>query len=687
MLDASPEALVYIASARADLARVEPVVAALRQRGAHVYFDPAATHGRGDYVHTSQQALSQASALLVFTSQAAARSPWVEAETRAFQSLMARGGKRTVILVRLDDTPLPVALATAPALDGASMAPTALADTVVHALGGTSPAGAASAAVMPEVAAPAAALVYVASARADLARVEPVVAALRQQGAQVYFDPAATHGSGNYVRESQQALSRASALLVFTSQAAARSPWVEAETRAYQSLIARGGKRTLIPVRLDDTPLPVALMNYHTLNGATAPATLAETIANTLESVSSAAPSASSAAHDRQERDGAAPWDSTTRGGVLDEATNEPTIASSDSAASKGVPEWPEVVLPPYPVVVPPPAPTPAPAESAPAAPAPAEPVVASSRERTTGAPPPQPAPEPGAAPTPQEQVTFTAYHPREMQAAQWQPLVVYLSLDTPATLAMVSAAAAERLAGKRDQFRSTRSERSAALLRGAKLRIVPSMQGFQFNPSYLDITWQEDVQQHEFRMRAVSATPGQAVNGVVQIYQGFLLRGEIPLSVFVGKAPTRLDSPDAYAQSIARAYRRVFASYSHKDMPVVESCETVARTMGDQYLRDVNLLQAGQEWDPRLIQAINEADIFQLFWSKRAASSPFVEREWRHALQLLPLRENFIRPVFWTRTLYPTPPELNALHFQPMSLSSLGWGWLRTTLYQMRNG
>src|SRR5487761_2062943 len=176
MLDASPEALVYIASARADLARVEPVVAALRQRGAHVYFDPAATHGRGDYVHTSQQALGQASALLVFTSQAAARSPWVEAETRAFQSLMARGGKRTVILVRLDDTPLPVALATAPALDGANMAPAALADTVVHALGGTSPAGAASAAVMPEVAAPAAALVYVASARADLARVEPVVA-------------------------------------------------------------------------------------------------------------------------------------------------------------------------------------------------------------------------------------------------------------------------------------------------------------------------------------------------------------------------------------------------------------------------------------------------------------------------------------------------------------------------------
>ena len=292
-----------------------------------------------------------------------------------------------------------------------------------------------------------------------------------------------------------------------------------------------------------------------------------------------------------------------------------------------------------------------------------------------------------GAQPTALEQVTFTAYHPRELQPQQWQPLVVYISLDNPATLALVAAAAAERLAGKLDQFRPGRSEKPAGLARGAKLRIIPSAPGFQFNPSFLDVTWQEDVQQHEFRMRAASAQPGHAVNGVVQFYQGMLLRAEVPISIFVGQAAVRLDSPDAYQQAIARAYRRIFASYSHADTPVVETCETAAHTMGDQYLRDVNLLQAGSEWDPRLIQAINDADIFQLFWSKRAAASPYVEREWRHALLLLPTRPNFIRPVYWSRQLYATPAELNALHFQSLSLSSLGWGWLRTKLYEMRNG
>lgn len=284
------------------------------------------------------------------------------------------------------------------------------------------------------------------------------------------------------------------------------------------------------------------------------------------------------------------------------------------------------------------------------------------------------------------EQVTFTAYHPRELQLEQWQPLVIYLSLDDPGTLAHVAAAAAERLAGKLDRFRPARAEHAAKLARGASLRIVPAAPGIQFNPASLDVTWQEDVQQHEFRMRAHGAQPGRAINGVVQVYQGMVLRAEVPISVFVGQAAARLDSPEAYAHAVARAYRRIFASYSHLDTPIVESCETAARTMGDQYLRDVTLLQSGSEWDPRLIQAINDADIFQLFWSKRAATSPFVEREWRHALMLLPARPNFIRPVYWDRELYPTPPELSALHFQAMSLPNLGWGRLRTLLYGLRN-
>ncbi len=147
-----------------------------------------------------------------------------------------------------------------------------------------------------------------------------------------------------------------------------------------------------------------------------------------------------------------------------------------------------------------------------------------------------------------------------------------------------------------------------------------------------------------------------------MQFYQGVLLRAEVSVSMFVRQEVTHLDSLSAYAQAIARVYRRIFASYSHSDMPIVALCEAAARTMGDQHLRDINMLQSGSQWDERLVQAINDADVFQLCWSRRAAASPYVEREWRRALHLLAMRPNVIRPLYWSRRLYPVPADLHGL-------------------------
>ena len=745
MSNASPT--VFIAYARADTAHVEPIAAMLRQRGYSVFFDPASVHGAGDYVRQSQRALAEADALIVCWTRAAARSPWIESEARAFQSQLARGGARRLIPVWLDATPLPTALASYDAVDGSSATPASIADMLAQSLGAASPAP--SPAPMPaaslQPAAPTSARaeatgeagqgvpllepsVFIAFARSDQARVEAIAARLRDDGYHVIFDATGAHGRGDYVQTSQQALNDATTLVVCWSKAAAQSPWVASEMRVFLARSVRGDYIQVVLARLDDAPMPPQIAHYPIVEGALmSPDTLGDEVASAISGSSALAdvmPAAGASAPDwdfdevrsaegdladasapspqgwADGEEAAAPSSSgASWGSPLDDTLTRAPVPESEGPGRAPAPEVlhdsvpiPPFAAPPPPPIVAPPAPpiyTPPPV----AAPAP-------------GAPPsyggPQPAPQPitqprgkgvvagesaDALPGSLEQVTFTAYHPREIQAQQWQPMLVFISLDTAAAMAQVAGSAAERLGGKLDQYRPGRSAQSAALRRGAKLRIIPSAPGFQFNPDYLDITWQEDAQQHEFRMRAESAQPGQAVNGVVQFYQGLTLRGEVPISVFVGQAVARLDSPDAYKQAIARAYRHIFASYSHQDTPVVESCESAAHLMGDQYLRDVTLLQSGQEWDPRLIQAINDADVFQLFWSRRAATSPFVEREWRHALMLLPTRPNFIRPVYWSRQLYPAPAELNPLHFQPLSLSSLGWSKLRAAWYNMRNG
>ena len=92
-------------------------------------------------------------------------------------------------------------------------------------------------------------------------------------------------------------------------------------------------------------------------------------------------------------------------------------------------------------------------------------------------------------------------------------------------------------------------------------------------------------------------------------------------------------------------------------------------KATGDQYLMDCLNLRAGQHWKPRLVELIEQADIFQLFWSRNAMNSKIVEQEWRYATSLA--RPYFVRPVYWE---IPFPesgdgskpaPELRQLHFQ----------------------
>ncbi len=129
---------------------------------------------------------------------------------------------------------------------------------------------------------------------------------------------------------------------------------------------------------------------------------------------------------------------------------------------------------------------------------------------------------------------------------------------------------------------------------------------------------------------------------------------------------------------SSSRPYRRIFASYSHEDTPIVEQFEPYADALGDEYLRDVTRLRAGQIWTVELQQLITEADIFQLFWSWNSIRSPFVRQEWQHALSLG--RPTFVRPTYWQDPLpyLPEenlpPPELERLHFKRMYLPGQRW-------------
>jgi hypothetical protein len=82
--------------------------------------------------------------------------------------------------------------------------------------------------------------------------------------------------------------------------------------------------------------------------------------------------------------------------------------------------------------------------------------------------------------------------------------------------------------------------------------------------------------------------------------------------------------------------------------------------------LRDVKKLRSGQRWTEELQDFIEQADVFQLFWSEKAVVSRYVEQEWRSALKECGIRPDpfFIRPVYWADAPALIPSELSHLHF-----------------------
>jgi len=121
-------------------------------------------------------------------------------------------------------------------------------------------------------------------------------------------------------------------------------------------------------------------------------------------------------------------------------------------------------------------------------------------------------------------------------------------------------------------------------------------------------------------------------------------------------------------AQQQAALHKRIFVSYSVKDKAVAEAYRFAQLALNNDVFMDYYSLQSGANWQAALADAIDTADIFQLFWSKHAAESQHVRDEWEYALQSQADTSDasgFILPVYWRAPLTPPPGELSHLHFR----------------------
>ena len=282
------------------------------------------------------------------------------------------------------------------------------------------------------------------------------------------------------------------------------------------------------------------------------------------------------------------------------------------------------------------------------------------------------------------DNVQFTVYRPRAVVPGHWCTLLAFAHIaekrvdtppDEPEPVAEVRRQA-EGVLGE-SSFRNAQAVTQDApqpVPRDEVLTFVPDIPGVEFNPSRRSFRWTESIHREEFRFRAAPELVGQTARGRLSVFLGDILLADVSLAIPIVQ-PNGAPVEDTPAEAEhARRYRKIFASYSHRDLNVVEQFERLARALGDEYIRDWKHLRAGEEWSERLLKMIEDADVFQLFWSCHAMESPYVKQEYEHAISLN--RSNFVRPTYWEEPLpsdpvRQLPPKtLLNLHFQKIGVS-----------------
>jgi len=159
----------------------------------------------------------------------------------------------------------------------------------------------------------------------------------------------------------------------------------------------------------------------------------------------------------------------------------------------------------------------------------------------------------------------------------------------------------------------------------------------------------------------AVDSTPRDAVLLSFQVLVADVLIAFVPMRVSLASAT---DAKAATQRVQGTVPSSAFASYSSQDAErVTQRLSTLSRwAPGLDIFQDCLDLTPGETFKPQLENQIARRDVFLLFWSRQAASSPWVRWEYTTALQRKGLAAILPMPLE-DPAIAPPPPELADQH------------------------
>jgi tetratricopeptide (TPR) repeat protein len=274
------------------------------------------------------------------------------------------------------------------------------------------------------------------------------------------------------------------------------------------------------------------------------------------------------------------------------------------------------------------------------------------------------------------DSLEMTLFAPQAVRPGQSDIMEVFLHRrrESPDPAALKVQELARVMLGETwESYSVDRQKLSPAHLRASEVTVVSQLEGIEIDPptltlrvpppAFRDTPVGESISQAQLRIHVPATEARTRLLGSIRLvdHRGVVL-AERPLRflVYGERSPSK-----AYAE---RASRKVFACSAVADAAIVRRFEGVVKALGHSLFTH-DSLRAGMSWQPEIMRAIADADVFQLFWSHAASQSEWVRGEVEVALGLN--RPDFIRPVYWETPIPPIPPELARLHFARISVDS----------------
>ncbi len=288
------------------------------------------------------------------------------------------------------------------------------------------------------------------------------------------------------------------------------------------------------------------------------------------------------------------------------------------------------------------------------------------------------------------DDVHFTAYYPREAAAGAESGMVVYAHVSEFASdIEQDIQQFVEKLGGSVPRPRA--SKNAVQIRKGTPVTVRVECADLAIEPLEQTKRWNSEYVRYEFSFKPTADQVGEAVVAHITILiEGIeiaaikgcaieIVRGSqaatvrAPGAQVIGANPLA-QAKQALTKKSAEVHKRIFISYSVKDRQVAEAYRFAQIALNNDVFMDYYSLRAGQNWRAALAEAIDSADVFQLFWSKNSAASDHVRDEWQYALEYRCAGtdgSDYILPVYWVEPLPILPPqELAHLHFRYVQFS-----------------